>query len=353
MTQNIVFLGLDHHTRSVQWHLMNPAGKDLGHRAIPNSVEEIGQAVRQTAARHGCDPDTLRVVAALEACGGTANLAEELRRQFGWEVQLGHAGICKRMKQNPDKTDYSDAKLLADLVRIQYLPKVWLAPAPIRDLRQLMRYRCRLVKERSAAKLRIRGLLREHRISLPPESGTSWSKAWRKALAGVAKDLPAHAGWILERLIEDIARLDQAIVVAEQRVETTLADDPIVAKLRTIKGVGLITAAMLRAEVGRFDRFQSGKQLAHFCGISPKNESSGERQSTAGLILNGNSNLKSVLIEMAWRLIRYDAHWKQFAARLTEKHKPKPVIAAAVANRFMRRLYHEMKPLGLGLEVAA
>jgi hypothetical protein len=59
-----------------------------------------------------------------------------LAQRAGWSVSLAHPGFVARMKQNPDKTGHSDARLLADLLRVGYLPKVWLAPAELRELRR-------------------------------------------------------------------------------------------------------------------------------------------------------------------------------------------------------------------------
>ena len=70
----------------------------------------------------------------------------------------------------------------------------------------------------------------------------------------------------------------------------------------------------MRAEIGEFSRFQSGKQLARYCGLSPRNASSGERESDSGLIKAGNPQLRSVVIEMAHRLLWRDPYWSKFAA---------------------------------------
>ncbi len=69
-----------------------------------------------------------------------------------------------------------------------------------------------------------------------------------------------------------------------------------------------------RAEVGRVDRLQSGKQLARFCGVTPRNASSGKRQADAGLIRAGNPALRNVLIELSHRLIRSD-RWAPLVPR--------------------------------------
>ena len=120
--------------------------------------------------------------------------------------------------------------------------------------------------------------------------------------------------------------------------------DPLVKKLLTIKGIGLITAVTLRAEIGRFDRFRTGKQLARFCGLSPRNASSGQKQADAGLIQAGNKELKSLLIEAAHRLIRCEERWTALAARLSSRGKKGCVVVAAVANRWLRWLFHQVQP---------
>ena len=116
-------------------------------------------------------------------------------------------------------------------------------------------------------------------------------------------------------------------------------------KLLDQSGVGLVTAATLRAEIGRFDRFRSGKQLARFCAVTPRNASSGQRQADAGLIKAGNRELRRVLVEAAQRLRRLDEYWLEFANRMKERGKPSNVITAAVANRWIRGLYYDMKAI--------
>jgi transposase len=102
---------------------------------------------------------------------------------------------------------------------------------------------------------------------------------------------------------------------------------------------------MMRAEIGRFDRLQSGKQLSRFCGLSPRNASSGTRQADAGLIRAGNPQLRAVLMQLGQRLAyQQDGRWAGLVYRLLKGGKPKNVVVAAVANRYMRWLYHQMQP---------
>ena len=177
----------------------------------------------------------------------------------------------------------------------------------------------------------------------PPEGINAWTRKWR-AWFDAAQGLGSESRWVAERQLDRIVQLNRDIRQVEQRLEQHVANDAVVQKLRKIKGIGLVTAVTLRAEIGAFDRFQSGKQLARFCGLSPRNVSSGDRQADAGLIKAGNPQLRAVIIEAAQRLIYRMDRWTRLACKLREQGKKRNVIVAAVANRWMRWLYHQMQP---------
>ena len=160
MTKLPVFVGLDYHQASVQVCVMNAAGKILVNRKCPNDWRLVAAVVRESG--HVC--------AAIEACGGAADLADELVEQAGWSVDLAHPGYVHRLKQSPDKTDYSDAQLLADLERVGYLPRVWHAPQRIRELRRLVRYRQQLAAEHRSVKLRMKAACCRYSVSMPTSS---------------------------------------------------------------------------------------------------------------------------------------------------------------------------------------
>lgn len=325
-----VFVGLDYHTAFVQVCILDREGDVLHNDACANDWRQI----QKTAEKYGRP-----VHAAVEACAGAADLAEELAGKAGWHVDLAHPGYVARMKANPDKTDFSDARMLADLERVGYLPKVWLAPAEVREPRRLVRYRQQLVGERRNAKLRIGALLRDNRVSAP-EGVNPWTVAWVNWLAHRAR-LSEQTRWVVERHLGRLRSLAADIKAAEARLAKATADDPLVRQLLQLKGVGLVTAVTIRAETGRFDRFRTGKQMARFCGLSPRNASSGQRQADAGLIKAGNPQLRATLIETAHRLVRYDARWKKLAAEMKARGKPGSLVAAAVANRWVRWLFHQ------------
>lgn len=315
--------------------IIDPQGQVLANRPCPNDSAAICELVRPFAG----DPHV-----AIEACTGAANLAEELVQRFGWSVDLAHPGFVARMKQNPDKTDFTDARLLADLERVGYLPRVWLAPEEVRELRRLVRYRQQLAGERKSLKLRVGALLRDGRVVAP--ALRSWTVAWLQWLRQTPA-LSPQTRWIVDRQLARLAWLSVEITTVEHHLRQVTADDKMVQALLTMKGIGLVTAVTMRAEIGRFDRFRCGKQLARYCGLSPRNASSGQRQADAGLIKAGNPQLRTVIIEAAHRLMRYQERWRKLGQSLRGRGKAASLVIGAVANRWVRWLYHQLQPMQL------
>ena len=148
--------------------------------------------------------------------------------------------------------------------------------------------------------------------------------------------------WVIERHLSQLTWLANELNTVERRIEEATKDDTVVARLLTQPGIGPVTAWTIRAEVGRFDRFVTSKQLARFCSLSPQNASTGGNGADAGMIKAGSRSLRAVLIEAAHRLSIHDPHWRAFKHRMRDAGKPGSVVAVAIANRWMRRLFHEM-----------
>ena len=332
MTILPLYVGLDYHDDSIQVCVMNSEGIELVNRSTPNDVEAVGELIW----KHGA-PESV----AIEACCGAADFLEELSRVYGWDVRMAHPGYVNRLKQSPDKTDYNDAGLLADLLRVNYLPEVWLAPEETRQLRRLSRYRQGLAEDRKRVKLRIRALLREERLKYEGEQ-RPWSKPW---MEWVAKEAPLgeQARWVMNEHLAALRQLEEKIEHTEEQMEQATQDDSLMRQLLDQPGIGLVTAFVMRSEIGSFDRFRSGKQLSRFCSVTPLNASSGKKQADAGLVRQANPELRRVIIEAAQRIGRYDEKWKALKQRLKSRGKPSSVATAAVANRWIRWLYHQIK----------
>ena len=252
-------MGLDYPQSGVQVGVLDRQGTALVNKMCANSRQAVVGAVKPhgTVAR-----------AAIESCSGAAGFAEEPIRHVEWNVDPAHPGYVSRMRQNPDKTDYSDARMLADLERVGYLPKVWLAPQVVRELRLLVRYRQQQVAQRRNAKLRIGAILREQRLKYTAKG--RWSLPWLWWLRHEAA-LSEPGRWVVDRHLQELAYRRARIADAEKRLAAACREDPLTQRLLRVSGIGKVTAWMFRAEVGRFDRFRNGKHLVRFCGLTPRN----------------------------------------------------------------------------------
>jgi transposase len=325
-----VFVGLDYHDATIRVCILDADGNMLVNKNVPNDHGAVIDLVRL----HG---GLVRGVA-IEACCGAADFASRLLDATEWTVKLAHPGAVNRLKQGPDKTDHGDAWHLADLLRVGYLPEVWLADEQTRQLRRLVRYRAGLAEQKKEVKLRIGAVLREER--LVNDSGAKpWTKRWNEWLKTVQAG--EQSRWVLDQEITRLKQLETWIDDVDARMKEATKDDKVVAKLMEQVGVGIVTAVILRAVVGQFDRFHTGKQLSRYCGVTPCNSSSGKRQADAGLVETGHDILRPILIQLAKRLPRSDAHWKDIHSHL-RKTKGANVASAAIANRWLRRVYHEM-----------
>ena len=325
-----VFVGIDYHQKVVQVCVMDQQRKILANQSVGNDPEAVLRVVA---------PFGSNVHAAIEASTGAAEFAEQLITHYNWSVDLAHPGYVARMKQTPDKSDWTDAKLLADLTRAGYIPRVWLAPQYIRDLRELVRHRHGLVEQRKQSKLRLRALLRNHRIVCQESPWTIKGKRWLQN----AKNIPSpHILFLLQDHYDTIEYFDKKIGAVEDKMQMVVADDPVVKQLLRQAGIGPITAITMRAIIGRFDRFRTGKQLANFCAVCPRNNSSAGKTTTGGLIRAGDDLLRQVLIESAHRVVRYDPYWRTVADRLRANGKKTCAMIAAVANRWIRKLFYQM-----------
>jgi transposase len=206
----------------------------------------------------------------------------------------------------------------------------------------LMNHRQRLVSRATALKLQVGAVLREQRVKIGSDRGGRWSKNW---VASVKDNdqLSSQGRWIVNDLLEEIEHCKKKIESVQQRLREVTEGDEVVKKLMKQPGIGQVTAWMLRAYIGRFDRFKTAKQLSRYCGLSPRNASSGNKTADAGLIDGCNKMLRATIVQAAHRLVRMAGHWKDLADSMRKRGKPTCVVIAAVGNRWMRRLHHVMK----------
>jgi transposase len=215
------------------------------------------------------------------------------------------------------KTDRRDVTALAEANRRGWYRAVHRVSAEQRAMRQVLRSRRQLVQMRTGAISLTRALLRQ--VGMRVERGTS------ETLAPVLR--------VLDTVTEAIATL-------EAQVRAAVAPDPVVERLVTVPGVGLIVAATFRAVIDDVGRFASAAQVSAALGLVPREDSSAERRHRGHITKAGPRELRSLLVQAAWACWRSGASGtlRVWADRLASR-RGRRVAVVGLARRLSRILY--------------
>jgi transposase len=277
--------------------------------------------------------------------GPSAGWVGEVVREAGIELQVAnpnHEGW--RWRNVKRKTDRLDALKLARLSATDQLPQVHLPERKVRQWRSLIHYRQRLVTRRTAVKNRIRSILKVEGILL-----AHGHKAWtRNGLA----DLRAQAcpwdettpetlwrGELGEEL-DQFERLTSALQRVEQHLDRLAAGDARVRQLQTIPGVGPRLSEAVVALLDDPHRFRSGKQVASYLGLAPRQYQSGQMNRQGRISGQGDRRVRALLVEVAWIGQRYNPWMRDTFERICGGSSTRRKIAVVgVARRLVIRCW--------------
>ena len=287
----------------------------------------------QTGRRSG---STVRLPAptliGMEATGNSHWLVDRLA-ELGHEVWVGDAAQIRASYVRQQKTDKRDAGHLLKLLIEGRFPRIWMPSSAVRDLRQLLLHRYKLVLIRARVKNELQhlclnqGVQRKHKL---------WTKAGQQML----RELPLRpwAGRRRDDLLKLMAMLDQQMEPLDQAVKAEAQRDKMALLLQTQPGVGPITALAYVLTMGDVGRFRRGKQVASYLGLIPREHSSGGRQNLGAISKQGNRMLRMLLVEAAQTTVRLDPQFrKEYLHRCHQK--PKAVAKVAAARKLAVRLY--------------
>ena len=198
------------------------------------------------------------------------------------------------------KTDRRDALMLAKLHRAGELTAIWIPDAAHEAMRDLVRARATAVRVLAKARQHLQGfLLRHERIY---HGARAWTLAYRRWLTTVRFEHPAQQ-IVLQDYIHAVQEAKTRRDRLTQQIEELLPNwsmAPVVAALQSMRGVALVVAVTVVAEVGDFRRFANPRQLMAYLGLVPSEHSSGSSVRRGGITKAGNALARRVLIEGAW-----------------------------------------------------
>jgi transposase len=232
----------------------------------------------------------------MEACGMAHHWGRELQSQGHRVVLLPPHAVRPYVPRN--KTDRTDAKGILEAFRNQAIHPVPVKTVSQQALAALHRLRSRWMATRTSRINTVRGVLREFGVPIPVGSRVV-VPAVRAALADADSGLPDSIRPALAEACEEIRDLEARIVSIEREIEAVARETPVVPTLRSIPGIGLLTATALVAVVGDAGRFPSGRHFASFVGLTPRESSTGLRRRLGAISKRGDSYLRMLLIHGA------------------------------------------------------
>lgn len=225
------------------------------------------------------------------------------------------------------KTDTRDCIMLAEYSRSGSLHAVWIPDAPDEAIRDLSRAREDAIEARQQARLQLKSFLLRHDVRYAGK--TSWSSAHYRWLAeqslGASAAQTAFTEYCLtvQAAEERVLRLTRAL----EEAVTQWRFAGVVAALQALRGVAMVTAIGLVAEIGDFGRFEHPRKLMGYLGLVPSEHSSGERTSRGSITKTGNAHARRLLTEAAWQY-RFPARISR-AAQLRQEQLSEAVRAMA------------------------
>lgn len=260
----------------------------------PGKVSETHRITRRGFLRFFAERKPAVVL--LEACGSAHFWAREIQ-QLGHQVLLLPPGDVRRYVRR-DKTDRSDAKGLLEAHRNEEIHPVPVKSVAQQTLTGLHRLRSAWVHDRTARINLIRGVLRELGLLLPKGAHHVIPNAW--ALIEDANcSIPDPLRLGLAEACLEIREIEQRIQAVECQLRILAAQIPVVQRLLTIPGIGLITATALVGFVGSVLRFPSSRHFASFLGLTPRERSSGQTRRLGSISKRGDAYLRTLLIHGA------------------------------------------------------
>jgi transposase len=274
----------------------------------------------------------------LEACG-TAHFWGRKAEEFGHQVLLlppGH--VSPYVRRN--KTDRTDTKGLLEAHRNEEIHPVPVKSVAQQTLSGLHRLRSAWMATRTARINLVRGLLRELGLTIPLGARHVVPRALA-VLDAADSELPAPLRLTLGAAVREIRDLEARVVEAEKQLRALAAQMPVVKRLQSIPGIGLLTATALVAFIGDVQRFASCRRFASFLGITPRERSSGPTRRLGRISKRGDVYLRMLLIHGARSVLLAAKRSKQpdrlraWALRIqtTRGHNK---AAVALANKMAR-----------------
>ena len=306
--------------------LNSAAGEKLGSVRVVNEPLAIAAAVAEA----GPSPEVV-----IEATYGWYWIVDWLREQ-GATVHLANPSALNWGTRRV-KNDERDAIDLIDVLRLGRLPEAWIAPPATRELRELVRYRAKLVALRSGLKAQVHAVMAK--AGVLPLVSDMFCQAGNAQL----DDLQLGDGYAIrvESLRDLIELYDREVTMLEAQIRSRLRGHVGYRAIQAINGIGPTMAAILVAEIGDVHRFRSAPALCSWAGLTPKHKESDTTVHRGQLTKQGSRLVRWAVVEGT---VRYHGGGKLAADyRKIAERRGKNKATVAIARKVLTLIYYGLR----------
>jgi transposase len=320
------YVGIDLHRRRSVIVRKSADGELLSKTRIMNDPAEMMRAVAEA----GPEPEVV-----LEATFGSY-WAADLLTEMGAHVHLAHP-LGNDWGKRRVKTDVRDANDLVDLLRLGRLAEAWIAPPEVRELRELVRYRAKLVRLRSGLKAQVHAVMGKHGV-LP-------ARVDMFGLGGTAQldalELPTPYAWRLASLRQFVRTYDAEIDRLDRTIAKQLAGHRGYRAIQAIDGVGPVIGAVMVAEIGDIGRFASPDRLCSWAGLTPRHRESDVKVRRGAISKQGSRLLRWAAVEAVSKN-HLGGDFKAAYRRIAER-RGRNIAKIAAARKLLTLVYYGLR----------
>lgn len=322
---NAIYAGIDYHKKSFTVTLGDQAGNVLLQEEYPSDVNSVFDFFRK---RPG-------LICAIENCRGHEWFVDTLK-QCGCEVRLANTRGVRLIAESRCKNDKIDSRILMELVSRNYLPVCYQPTEQERLLRERLRYRTKLMRSRTQYKNVAHALMDKE------NKGRQIRSKKKRAKASENAGLHPERQTRLSKSLDVVEYFDVALEDEDQEIMSLATDNPDVARLTTIPGVGTLSAMMLIAELGDISRFQKAKNVASYFGLVPTLYASSDVRRLGRITKQGSGLMRRLLVQDAWMAIRRSGAMRIRYNRIL-KRRGKRVAIVAIARMIAEIAFRILK----------
>jgi len=315
-----VYVGIDVHKESFYVTAIR-GGEEVFHGGMPSRYEVLRKLLDRF--------EDCRVKVAYEAGPSGFWLYDRLTAD-GTDTIVVPPSLIPVESGNRVKTDKRDSRKLARLLEGGLLKRVYVLSEEDRADRELLRTPRQLVIHRADVAKQVKSKLLFHGVKIPFSDRRYWSREYREWIHGfvVPHDTLRVSFNYLVELYEYLTEQIKGITEEVVKLSQTERYSHKVQLLKTVPGLGTISAMEILTETGEMERFQTSKELSSFLGLTPSEYSTGERIRHGKITRCGNKRVRTALVEASWKAIMKDPAMRVKYERIKHRRGAKRAIVA-------------------------